>query len=330
MIRKVIFRADGHSKMGLGHVFRSLAFADILKSNFDCIFAIKAPSPSLVYQIKSICNSIWILPEELDNELDEVEYMIEKYHIGEEIFILDGYHFRTDYQSRLKEKNCMVICVDDIYDYHFVADAIINHAGGLSPGCYSAEKYTKIYLGLKFALLRKEFREAAKNRVCSRKEKAMFICLGGADPKNDTLEVLKKCEQNGLIDKYYVIIGSAYEYKAELVKFIHTLDKEVILLSNIGPAEMVFYMKKCAWAITSPSTISYEYLSVGGELYLKVIADNQINIFRYFIEEGLAFSVDEFPVKDPSRLEKAIALQNQLLDGNSDKRLEDIVYAVSS
>ena len=42
MKQRVYFRADGHAKMGLGHVIRSLALAEMLKEDFDCYFIIRS------------------------------------------------------------------------------------------------------------------------------------------------------------------------------------------------------------------------------------------------------------------------------------------------
>ncbi len=326
----VVFRADGHAKMGLGHVVRSLAFAEILKNHFDCKFAIKAPSSTLIQQIKLVCSTIWILPDSLGSEVEEAAYLVKNYLSGNEILILDGYHFRTQYQRKLKDLGCQIICIDDIHNYHFLADVIINHAGGVTADCYSTGENTQFFLGLKYALLRKEFREAAKERNYPERGNAVLICLGGADPNNDTLDVLKECEQKGIVEKYYIIIGGAYQYRKELEAYIATLSKEIILLSSINASEMVRYMKKCTMAVTSPSTISYEYLSVGGELYLKVIADNQININRYFVDKGLAFSFKEFPVSSAERISKAIAKQEQILDGKSGERLLELVTNLST
>ena len=324
----VVLRADGNSTMGLGHVFRLLAFAEILKSEYKCIFAIRNPTNSLVKQINQFCaGNILSLPLVAENDM-EAEWLVDNYLQGGEIVILDGYHFKTTYQQILKDNGCKVICIDDIHAYHFVADAVINHAGGVTTGYYSIGDDTKLYLGLSYALLRKEFRTAFENRQYENRENAMLICLGGADPNNDTLNVLRECEKRGFVKKYCIIIGGAYRYRKELEEYVVTLDKEIELLSNLNAKEMTYYMKKCAKAITSPSTISYEYLSIGGELYLKVIADNQIDINRYFIDSGLAFDFRDYPILNEDRVGKSLDLQRQLLDGKSNERLIQVVKSL--
>ena len=52
-------------------------------------------------------------------------------------------------------------------------------------------------------------------------------------------------------------------------------------------------MKQCCFAICSPSTIVYEYMSVGGVVFLEQIADNQEDVIKYMTEEGLAFLIKD-------------------------------------
>jgi spore coat polysaccharide biosynthesis predicted glycosyltransferase SpsG len=84
-------------------------------------------------------------------------------------------------------------------------------------------------------------------------------------------------------------------------------------------------MVKCAVAICSPSTVSYEYLSIGGELYLYVIADNQTHIFKYFISESLAFPFDNFRIDDNTLLRRVLNNQNRIFDGKSQERIKKAI-----
>lgn len=320
---KIYFRADGNAQMGLGHVFRSLALAEMLGGSFDCHFVIRNPLLILKTQILAVCNSIIELPETHDFTT-ETTYLLSIINKNE-IIVLDGYHFVTDYQKAFKNEGVKVVCLDDIYAYHFVVDAVINHAGGIAKTDYLAENSTKFYLGLQYALLRKPFRGIAKNKV--EKPDNLFICLGGADPKNDTLAILKKVEKTGENNTCYLVVGGAYLHQKSLEKFLEKTTLKVELLSNLSADDMVFYMNQCARAITPPSTVSYEYLSTGGLLFLKVIADNQTDINRYFLEANLALSFDkDFGNYSQNDIEKFLKKQSNLFDGNQQKRFLNIFY----
>lgn len=319
----VYFRADGNSTIGLGHVIRSLAVADMIGDEYDCHFIIRTPENYLSNQILEICKSIIRITS--IGYQEEADLLANKYLSENDIIVLDGYSFDTNYQKRLKSIGTKVICIDDIHNYHFCADAVINHAGGITEKLYSAEGYTKFYFGLKYAMLRKEF-ITYKSR-CSksiRTNDEILICLGGADPNNDTLKVIKKCIRVHPEKSYSIILGGSYIHKNELNDSLSTIDEKIKVQQNLNAKEMAECMHRAKIAITSPSTISYEYLSIGGLLYLKQTADNQQHIYDYFISEGLAFPFSTFPIADNKLLEQTLIKQEEIFDGEVAKRIKNI------
>ena len=306
--------------MGLGHIIRSLALAEMLQTDYNCHFIIKTPLPSIKQVILSKCISIIELPEQTK---EEAIFLSTHPEIKGDIIVLDGYHFRTAYQKQFKNTGWKVVCIDDICAYPFVADAIINHAGGIQPHHYNTSSYTRHYLGLKYALLRRPFREAALFKTYPERTNAVFICLGGADPKNDTLEVLKNCLKHP-IEQCYVVIGQAYKYKKQLEKFVQTATFNIVVLSNLSAEQVAYYMKRCNKAITSPSTVSYEYLSIGGELYLKQIADNQDRIYAYYLEQHLAVDYTAYPLTEPRIVSRMLENQKSLFDGQQQTRFKQL------
>jgi len=328
VIRKPIvwFRADGNTTIGLGHVIRSLSLVEMLLPSFDCRFIIRAPFESLKHQIETVCHIV-VLPDTPSSDTIEAEMICNFYFKKEDIVVLDGYHFTTDYQQIIKQKGCQLVCIDDIYTYPFLADVIINHAGNIQPSHYQATTKTKFYLGLKYALLRSPFRKAAQQKAfLKRTNRNIFVCLGGADPNNDTQKVLEIIFQAQGIDTYYVVIGSAYKHHSSLDRFLALSGKAIKLLQNINAEEMLQTMQECAVAVCSPSTVAYEYLSVGGILYLYQTADNQKDVYSYFVASGLAFTLSEFPVTAIEKITTSTNAQQLYLDGQQAKRFEAVFH----
>ncbi len=320
MKNKVFFRADGNSQIGLGHIFRSLALAEMLRNDFDCHFIIRQPIPSIKTKILEVCNKIIELPE-TENHEKEALFIVQHYLKRNEIVVLDGYYFKTRYQKIIRAIGCKIVCIDDIHNFHFVADVVINHAGGVSPAAYSAEPYTLFYLGLPYAMLRKPFLVKQSERELPPPDNNILICFGGADPTNETLKALQKCELSNAFNQCYVITGAAYPYQNELDKFVRNSNLKVTILTNLDTHQMATFMKKCQTAITSPSTIAYEYLSIGGLLYLSMTADNQLDIYNYFLYTKIAFALDDFPGVSNDAAAQALLLQQSLLDGKSSERI---------
>jgi UDP-2,4-diacetamido-2,4,6-trideoxy-beta-L-altropyranose hydrolase len=318
MKRKVFFRADGGAEMGLGHIVRSCALADILKDHFECHFLVRDPTPGLKELILKSCIEVHELPGNVS--YDEEARSWARQLSGDEIVVLDGYSFVTTYQQYIKEKGCKLVCIDDIHSYHFVADVIINHAAGIEQSYYSAAPQTAFYLGLKYALIRKEFLDAASGKAQVHGDPdRIFLCLGGADPKNDTLEVLKYLDVLGFKYSVEVIVGAAYRYLDALKAFVAGSTMEIRVHSSLDAQNLLALMQKCSIAVCSPSTISIEYLAVTtGTLFLKKIADNQSAFYKYLVEGHYAFDVSSFDGTLPNVQEKRLLEE---LDGHQQERL---------
>ncbi|MGH1338216.1 MAG: UDP-2,4-diacetamido-2,4,6-trideoxy-beta-L-altropyranose hydrolase [Aureispira sp.] len=333
MSRSVVyFRADGNSQIGLGHVYRSLALVDMLQADFECIFLIRTPSRSLVTMIEKRCKVV-ALPASTSNS-EETNFIAQKYLTGNEIVVLDGYHFDTAYQTTLKHTGIQLVCIDDIYAYHFVADVLINHAGGVQEEWYSKETYTMCCFGLEYALLQAPFLSYAQTKQpqsVSIDSTNMFLCLGGADPNNDILQILKELEQQLITSKLYLVLGGAYQHHSTLDEFIKQTTLSIQKLQNLDTSEMLFYMQQCGIGIVSPSTISFEFLSTGGLLYLVQTASNQEGIFNYFIKESLAFDwKEDYPVvTTSSRVAQALKKQKQYFSGGSANNLRTVFKKIA-
>ncbi|MDR2145849.1 MAG: UDP-2,4-diacetamido-2,4,6-trideoxy-beta-L-altropyranose hydrolase [Tannerella sp.] len=314
--QKVFFRADGNSEIGLGHVIRSLALAEMLKEDFDRVFATRFLTDYINTEARKVCNDIIKLPES-DEHFDAFLSCLS----GNEIVVLDNYFFDTDYQKAIKNKGCKLVCIDDIHDKHFVADVVINHAGGVRKESYIAAPYTYLFLGTDYALLRPEFlKREEKNDTFS-----LLICLGGADKENATLQILRLLEDKQFPHQCYVVVGDAFQYQQDLINFQQTSKLNIEILKNLSAQKMADIMSQCRYAICPPSTVSCEYLSKrGGELYLKLIADNQKDIYDFYLKNGIAFDVSELFVNDSLTVQRCIETQRKYFDGQSGERIRSI------
>ncbi|MFN3316982.1 MAG: UDP-2,4-diacetamido-2,4,6-trideoxy-beta-L-altropyranose hydrolase, partial [Raineya sp.] len=277
-ISRIYFRADGNTKIGLGHVTRSLALADMLKERFDIFFLIQEPSEQVIAQIREVTNQIIVLPK-TENYLEEAQWIAQNYLTGKEIVVLDGYHFQTEYQKVIKDTGVKLVCIDDLHAWHFVADVVINHAGGVKESDYSCEPYTKLCLGLEYALLRRPFLEAAKQERVIEKIENVFICFGGSDPNNFTEKALKACMEADIFKEIHAVVGSAYAYY-EVLKSLTSEEKNVFLYQNLNAQDLCRAMEKCHLGIVPASSIAYECLAVGMYLILGYYTENQKELYK--------------------------------------------------
>ena len=289
MAKPIVYvRADGNSEIGLGHIIRSLALAEMLKEDFDCIFATRFLTDYIQTEASKVCIDIVKLPESEDH-FDAFLSLLS----SSETVVLDNYFFDTDYQKLIKSKGCKLVCIDDMHDKHFVADVVINHAPGVDKKQYSIESYTQLCLGLEYALLRKPFREeiAAIPNIVVEKPKNIFVCFGGTDYTNLSQKTINVLLQISNIEKIFAIIGNANKNKEKLSDAYK--DNDVVsILSNLSAEEMIAAIKKSDLAIVPSSSILLEIFSVGLPVITGFFVENQEEAFSFFVKNGLALGVN--------------------------------------
>ncbi|MBA3285646.1 MAG: hypothetical protein H0U27_11390, partial [Nitrosopumilus sp.] len=303
------------------HIMRSAAIIQILQPHFECEFWTKNPEyvPLIDFTHASL-----IVEFKHDDVVNEAHIISNCLASDDVILLLDGYKFNTEYQSIIKKAGINMVCIDDIMQYHFLADVIINHAGGINRQSYSCEPYTNIFLGPEYALVKPLFYSKARPERNLSEEK-IFISLGAADPKNDTDKVLQKLIRLSRFEKIHIIIGAANQNFKELqLKYAdHT---SCIFHNNLSGPSIYRLMHSCSYAVLTPSTICYEYMSIGGIVYLYQIAENQRNIKEYFIQEKMAFYFEE--INNISLREKQYSLEQQvhIFDHKSPERILKIFF----
>jgi UDP-2,4-diacetamido-2,4,6-trideoxy-beta-L-altropyranose hydrolase len=267
--RKIYFRADGSIDIGLGHVIRTLALADMLKDDFDCVFVTRFLTAYIIEEINKSCSSYIKLSEKKHKHFDEFITNIKK----EDIVVLDNYFFNTEYQRQIKAIGCKLVCIDDMHDKHYVADVVINHGIGLKEEQFSIESYTKLCLGWDYALLRKPFLNVIPGERIE--QKRCLISIGGADKYNITTNIVRLLEGIEGLELIDIIIGSNFLFRNELDKVISISTKKVNIFSSLSALDMLARMQIADFGILPASTISLEAAAVGMPFMVGYYADNQ-------------------------------------------------------
>ncbi len=301
---------------------RTLALAQMLSSDFECIFAIQQPSKELQQQISEVCDGLISLPACTPEE-ERFVHELDAYISEEEIVVLDGYSFGTAYQKSIKAKGATLVCIDDIHHYPFVADAVINH-GTLDPAPYQVAYFTKLLLGLKYALLRPPFL-AKDNKV--KTGKGIFLCFGGSDPQNLTQRYLSFIIDAGIKAPVQVVVGSAYTYFDELQAYVRQQRKDIkiTLHQNVSAQELAQVIGSCKIAVVPGSSIALECAGLGLHLVCGYYVDNQKGILKMLTDAGVAVNLGNLQEASSDMFSEALLqaqqqgkeVTGQLFAGNS-------------
>ena len=286
----------------MGHFIRTLSLAEMLKDDFICVFVTKLPSEYQRKEISKVFNEYIELPE------DENHF---KYFLnlltGNEIVVLDNYYFTTEFQKKVKDKGCKLVCIDDAHDKHFVADIIINHAEGVAKSDYSSEKYTKFCLGFNYALLRKEYLSNISYE--SLKQYSCLIMMGGTDPFNLAAKLVSIMDPASFQLPIAIIIGADYKHESMFNSF-----SNIELFRGLESSGVFLLMQKSLFGILPASTVAVEACAARLPFVCGFIVDNQKEIYSGIKNNNLAICIDNFLGIDDNVIIKAInKINNKLI-----------------
>ena len=283
MQKEILFRADGNSEIGLGHLYRLFSLIEMLKEHFQFTFVSSENSTVNIipnsYQLKIIPSQITIK--------EEPEWISKEFDKNNTLLIADGYQFNSSYQRKIKEKGFIFVYIDDLASEHMFADLIINHSPNITSQIYSTESYTKFALGTKYALLRPTFLDLIAKENTVQKIDRAFVCFGGADPYNLTLKATKALLKTPQVKKIDIVLGGAYSHKE-----IYTLtQKNIKIYQNISEEELMKTMVTSNFAIAPASTILYELCCVKIPVLSGYYVNNQKKIYNGFANKKAIFEM---------------------------------------
>lgn len=269
-----IFRTDGNSVIGMGHVMRCLAIAAAMREKplfvtacEDCLKLIEERG----YRFILLPTDYRKMEEELpflknivaDSGASEIE---------KAVFLVDSYQVTEKYFWALKGLG-VVACLEDM-GKSYPVDLLINYNLYGPETVYAEGLHT--LLGVRYVPLRKEFIGNCDYKV-REKVKNVLITTGGGDPLFSAAGFLEAFleteEKNGDGDIiFHVISGPMNRYSGEL-KAGYGAHPYVRIYENVTDIKEI--MCRCDVALTAAGSTVYEISSLGIPMICFYFAENQ-------------------------------------------------------
>ncbi|RKN82772.1 UDP-2,4-diacetamido-2,4,6-trideoxy-beta-L-altropyranose hydrolase [Ulvibacterium marinum] len=287
--KRILFRADGNSETGLGHLYRLFALVEVYKSHFEYCFVTQASSSWRVVPKEYNLN---LIPESISIK-DEPEWLSNRFNSSEHIIVADGYHFDSGYQRLITEAGFNLMYIDDLVKEEMYADIVVNHSVGITEKNYKSKSSTIFALGTEYTILRPLFLERAKKRKHAKVINSLFVCFGGSDFFNLTNICVKGALQVDSIERIHAVLGEAYKH-IEIFNTVANDQGKVKIHRNLAEAEILNLMEECQLAILPTSTICYEACAVKLAIIGGYYVDNQKNIYNGLVANDIIYPAGDF------------------------------------
>jgi len=268
--QRFLIRVDASPQIGAGHLMRMLALGQLLlDSGNEVHFATIPYYPSILTYLEKEPFHLHYLPQpsqwKQEKDLDALLSLMVS--VNPSWVILDGYQFSTDYEQAIKKKGVRLLKVDDLSTQHCVADILLDQNHGAEQMESSMAPYTKKLAGLKYVLLRREFR-TAQIETKSISEQGPFhilVSLGGGSEISDLLNLKIIQAFSELKDwngSATVVIGKMGQQSRPLIELTKQASWPIQITAHVE--NMAYEMVKSDLAIVSGGSTMWELL------YMKV------------------------------------------------------------
>lgn len=269
--KKIVFRADGYKKLGMGHIYRIFTLIYSLTGQ-DILIVTKKEYKEGLEKIKE--SNLPYRTIENDNEFFEI---LREYK--PDIIVNDCLDTKRDYIIKLKQFSKRVITFEDLGEGAEEADAVIN-------ALYDCNFNRKnIYSGEKYICLRDEFLVKSIKEF-SPKVNNILILFGGTDPSNLTLKLYnlaKKIHSVKSNIKFTFIIGTAYD--TDKNKIYEDIENNIFIIKDTK--RVSDYMACADMAITSQGRTVFELAHMGVPSI--VLAQNEREMLHKFANMANGF-----------------------------------------
>jgi spore coat polysaccharide biosynthesis predicted glycosyltransferase SpsG len=225
-LARVVFRVDGGQRIGMGHVFTSLAVAESLKrmANPEICFVMSSEHAEGIGHVSRAGFPVKILHE---GSVEEALAFFREF--APTVIVNDLPFLPSEYLAALERVGATTVnLLDSLADLErpeSTAGVIISMARETDQ---SPEEF---YAGPAFAVLRDSFRGTEK--VIRERGEQLLVTFGGSDPQGLTLKAVSALESLPGEVSVTVVLGPAFAYKERLTKLLAGARRPFTLLERV-------------------------------------------------------------------------------------------------
>lgn len=271
--RRVVFRCDGSSQIGLGHVMRCLTLAGYFqRSGAGPIeFVSRRHSLAVVTKVEHAGVAVRWLAAQLSQD-DDLAATIDACRAnGTAIVVTDSHEFGEDYYLGLKAAGLLVVSMDDIATPRYASDLVVNHHINATDYTFWIGPSTRLLIGPRYLPLRPEFHKWVGLPRTIRPNPRVVVSLGGMPDADHLSRVLAGVERLGPEIAVDVVPGFG-EHDAEAASIRNSCPRANVVNPT---SDLATLFASSDVAVVNGSVTAYEAASVGLPLIMVPMDSNQ-------------------------------------------------------
>jgi UDP-2,4-diacetamido-2,4,6-trideoxy-beta-L-altropyranose hydrolase len=306
----LLIRADGDTTMGTGHVMRCIALAQAWReTGGEVSFALAQHTPALLTRLADEGFSTHTLETAPGSPADAAWTIELTQQTGAMWLAADGYFFDATYQQTIKAAGLPLLLVDDYgHADHYCADIVLNQNISASEEPYSSrEPHTRLLLGTRYALLRREFWPwRGWQREIPAVARRLLVTLGGGDPDNVTLTALHALRELDSPEplNVEVVVGGSNPHLETLHTTARELSHQVEVVQNVS--DMPERMARADVAISAGGSTNWELAFLGLPTLAIIVADNQRPIAEALHAQGIVHNLGWYTKLSPATIAQSL------------------------
>jgi len=292
--KHILIRVDAGAQIGAGHVMRCLALAQAWRDTGGRVtFVMVAPPPSIASRLAAEKIELVTLPVGPGSVEDAREMSSLARERDASWVVVDGYHFGALYQHIIRACGLRLLFIDDNgHAEHYSADIVLNQNAHAREVLYmNKEPHTRLLLGTRYALLRREFsRYRGYTPRIPGLARRVLVTLGGGNFNDLVFRVvnaLQRVQLNGL--EAVVVLGGNGPADEKIRAAAAWIKDGVRLESNV--TDMPDLMAWAELAISAGGSTCWELAFMGLPSLVLVVAENQRPIAERLNSLGVAVNL---------------------------------------
>jgi len=333
----VLFRCEGSSEIGLGHVFRCLALAEELKTSHHLSVAFAMQRDSVGAQLVEEKGwSVAPMPSLSSGESHDIAIQRVIRQRQSDVLVIDCREVLSRNTLRaLKSSGVLIVTIDDPTDQRIEADMTfhppVSQVDQLDWDEFSGDRY----IGWDWVVLRRSF---GKPTLTLRKDvPVVLIMMGGSDPHGWTIRAMEALDTLNEEFEPQVILGPSFTHMARVNRFLAQSRRTFRVHQHVN--NVVPLMAQADVAIASFGMTAYELAALGvPSIYLCLTTDHeesaQVFVQNDFgVSAGMGSAVPQEKIAmlvgdlldNKDRREKMGSRAKQAIDGKGAERIAEVL-----